>query len=313
MSLARKLVPALLLCALVLSAAAENAGESTAAEQERLIKSKESATKVVILAGRNFLYFAQNSPEWTQMFSQERRRNNLRFGDSGCTATAFANATVNCLPYERLRDVARVMKSPVFVDESSLARFYGHDENRFRIESGADTLRFWPLVIGNLAAGNNTFRFRSDRSAGFYTDALAGLGLRSEKTTDVKRTIEALRRGAVAITCSSGSLSPFSVVGHYFVLAAADDEYVYILDSFQRDEYKKNFRGAVEPIEPGVLRAPIGRLSAVGLQTQRIIWPEEDFVPYTAERLKEILAESDAQIPPAERAGPAGEEKTHAE
>ena len=300
MRLLRRLIPVLLLSALALTAAAESA----AVEQERLIKSKESYTKTVTLAGRSFICFAQNSPEWTQMFSQERRRNNLRFGDSGCAAAAFANAVANCLPYARLREIRGVMKTPVYIDESCLARFYGPDENRFCIESAADTLRYWPLVIGNLAAGNNTFGFRRERSSGFYTKTLEGLGLRSEISTDVKHTVETLRQGAVAVTCSSGSRSPFSVVGHFFVLAAADDEYVYILDSFQRDEYKRNFRKAVELIEPGVLRAPIANLSAVGLQTQRIIWPEEDFVPYTEKRLKEILAESDAQLPPADPAAP---------
>ena len=267
-----------------------------AREQEALLKSAESYTKVVNILGKNYLYFAQNSPEWTQLFSQEGRRNNLRFGDSGCAIAAFANACVNVLPMERLREIDGIMQSPVYVDTFCLARRYGKDEDRFLIESDADRLRFWPLTVANMAAGNNTFHFRTDRSPGFYKYVLDHFGLRYLYTPDVETTLAALREGAVAVSCSSGNSSPISIVGHFFTLVAADDEYVYILDSYVRDRFKRDSSHVIEIVEPGVLRVALKNLRRVGLQTQRIIWPAEGATHYTPELLEEIIRESDAQV-----------------
>ena len=183
------LLSALCLLFLAACAGAEEAERTRAQEQEALLKSAESYTKVVNILGKNYLYFAQNSPEWTQLFSQEGRKNNLRFGDSGCAIAAFANATVNVLPMERLSEIAGIMQSPVYVDTFCLARRYGKDEDRFLIDSDADRLRFWPLVVANMAAGNNTFRFKTDRSPGFYKTVLDHFGLRYLYTPDVETTL----------------------------------------------------------------------------------------------------------------------------
>ena len=182
------------------------------------------------------------------------------------------------------------------MDTFCLARRYGKDEDRFLIESDADRLRFWPLTVANMAAGNNTFHFRTDRSPGFYKYVLDHFGLRYLYTPDVETTLAALREGAVAVSCSSGNSSPISSVGHFFTLVAADDEYVYILDSYVRDRFKRDSSHVIEIVEPGVLRVALKNLRRVGLQTQRIIWPAEGATHYTPELLEEIIRESDAQV-----------------
>ena len=163
------LLSALCLLFLAACAGAEEAERTRAQEQEALLKSAESYTKVVNILGKNYLYFAQNSPEWTQLFSQEGRKNNLRFGDSGCAIAAFANATVNVLPMERLSEIAGVMQSPVYVDTFCLARRYGKDEDRFLIDSDLmreEYLGFHPCL--NTA----TLRLRREDLTGVFLQKL---------------------------------------------------------------------------------------------------------------------------------------------
>ena len=271
-------------------------GIARAETQEEILKSRESWTKSVTVEGRTFLLFAQNSPDWAKLYMVENRKTNRRFGEAGCAVTALANATVNSIPTHRLREIVEIMKSPLAFDSVVLARYFGRTEGRFQPEEDCDFVRYWPVILANYAEGNNLKHHHEAQGPSFYPWIFEHFGLRFKATADVRETIGALREGALAVSCSSGQKSPFSTIGHFFTLCAADDEAVYILDSYFRDVYPKDKRHILEILEPGVLRVTMNNLPHIGLQTQYIVWPDEKAAVYTPEQWREILAESNALV-----------------
>ena len=84
--------------------------------EEEILKSRESWVKIVDVEGRSLLVYAQNSPEWADLYMTENIKTNRRFGEAGCAVTALANATVNLIPMERLKAITEIMQSPVAFD-----------------------------------------------------------------------------------------------------------------------------------------------------------------------------------------------------
>ena len=259
---------------------------------EDLIKAGQSYTKVVEVVGKKLLFFAQNSPEWAHLWATDDVRARRTFGDSGCAVAAFANASVNSLPMRRLREISNLARSPIAVDNVSLSRYYGLYKGRFLIENDSDYLRYWPLVLGNLSAQNNTFGVRENRNMKFYDPILKAFGVSYSVTSDPPTALEALGKGALIVTCSTGKGSPYAENGHYFVLAGVDDSHFYILDSFIRDKLPRDTNRRVEILEPGVQRVKIEHFNKVVVGPMYIIWPLEDAEQYTQERLETIVARS---------------------
>ena len=264
--------------------------------EEEILKSRESWVKIVDVEGRSLLVYAQNSPEWADLYMTENIKTNRRFGEAGCAVTALANATVNLIPMERLKAITEIMQSPVAFDSVKLARYFGRIDGRFIPKEDCDFVRYWPIILANFAEGNNRMHSHEAQGPAFYSLVFNHFGLSFKATGNIEETIEALKTGAMAITCSSGSNSPFSRIGHFFVLCAADEESVYILDSFFRDEYPKDQRKILQILSPGLLKISYDNLKYLGIQTQYVVWPAENATQYTPEIWKGILEKSNAVL-----------------
>lgn len=264
--------------------------------EEEIIKSRESYTKVVTVLGKQYLLFAQNSPEWDELIADESKQSYRQFGDSGCIVCAFANATVNALNYNDLSKIRDISRSDFYIDTIALTRNRGKYRGRFLIESDADYLRYWPLVCGNYAAGNNLVNEKKPMSPAWYHQILRHYGIEYKVTRDYMEGINALNNGAMVITCSSGSGSPFSRVGHFITIVGRDENYLYILDSYVRDSFPRDKNHIIEVLEPGVLRIKTSNWLNLMQETQYIIYPKDNATVYDAERLDNIVNESNRSI-----------------
>lgn len=262
--------------------------------EEEILKERESYTHVVNILGKNYLVFAQNSPEWYELYADDKKDSTRMFGPSGCVVGSFANVVVNSLPYSRLSEITSIMRTSPKIDTRGLTRNNGKSSGRFEIKNDSDFLRYWPLVVGNYAAGNNQHYSYVPMQTGFYHYLTDFYGIRMEVKKNWRESLNYLNEGAMVITCSSGSSSPFSKIGHYFVFVAMDDEYVYIIDSYFRDSFPLDKKHIVEYVEPGVERIKISNLHKMQIETQYVIWPDENATVYDAEMLKEIIDASNA-------------------
>ncbi len=281
--------------------------DETGRTQEEVLKERaaeNSFTKTVSLLGRNYVVYAQNSPEWA-MIRVDKGKSNMR--DSMCCAVVLANLLVNCVPYGELSRISSLAPRPIQLDTVNLCwRMGNKPEYKFTVTEEADFFRFYPLCVGNLMTGNNHRKGDYFQTRFLYDAALEACGLTFEKTKDLERCIDAVAQGAVAAVCSGGRASPIAPEGgHYLVLAAADDEELYFLDSQFREAYKADVRRIIRVMEPGVFAVKREKLRYLMLTGENVIvHPREDCTEYTAERLAEIIAESYAL-----RAGqPAGAE-----
>ena len=265
----------------------------TSSSQEQMIKEAESWTRVVTVLEKNYLYYAQNSPEWAKMISEERSSEDVRhFGGSGCVVTALAIATANCLPIERMREITGIARDPVQVDTISLTRRRGYGKDRFVIRALADTVRYWPLILGNIAAGNNRYGHRNPQAPGFYPDLLTGLGLAYAMVKDWEQVFSAMDEGAIIITSVTRGENPFSLSGQYMTMVDRNEEYVYLLDPYAKDSYPNDRKRLITLLEPGVVRLRRDDIQRASLHSICAIWPEPDAERWTKDRLDLLIRES---------------------
>ena len=271
-------------------------GTAEKKSEEEKLKLRKSYTHVVKILDKEYVVFAQNSPEWYDLYADDNKDSTRQFGSSACIVTSFANVLVNSLPYDELRLIEGAMQEPPQIDTRGITRRNGRTTGRFAITEKCDYFRFWPVIVGNYAAGNNLKHSYTPMRPAFYHYLTEYFGLEMEVYTDFKKSFDLLDEGAMIITCSSGSTSPFSKVGHYFAIVARDDEYIYILDSYFRDYFPLDRRKIVEYIEPGVERIKISDLSKMQIETQYVIWPKENATVYNSKLFDDIMEESDYGI-----------------
>ena len=302
-----KRVPAgtlLMLCAILLALlfplfAAPARAEAEEAEepltQEKKLKSLESWTHSVNVLGRDYLFFAQNSPEWARMYTMTDE--DLLFGDAACMVTSLANALVNTVPFPMLPDILNVTKSPIRVDTRSCvaARPGVRQEERFTITTEVDFLRYFPLVINNYASGNNIHHVSNPHLMGFFPKLLDTYQTVWEGKITLGDAVTALEAdmGAVVIVSSGGQGSVMTENGHFFVAVGCRDRYMYFLDSYVRDRYPRDTGHIIEILEPGVIRVKYEDLHRMPIMFKYIIYKDEFAYPYTQDRWEEIVWASD--------------------
>ncbi|HHU02025.1 MAG TPA: hypothetical protein GXZ91_02690 [Christensenellaceae bacterium] len=272
--------------------------------QEELLKSRDSYTDIVHLNGRNFVYMAQNSPEWDKLICSEKEEDKCRyFGDSGCVITAASLAIINTVPIERLSDISSLHKRPLLIDTRSITNDFGHKNDvRFLVEKDEDYFRYFPLVIGNWCTGNNNNGMKGRRSHGFLRTLLNLYQLEYFTTYDIGECVAALNDGAIIFTSSGGERSPIAPkFGHYFLLISADDKYIYIMDPYYRDveagsPYPADKKNLIEHVSGGIARFKIKDVDYLRLNLKFVILPNENTPAYTAEGLKKIIEKSNGYV-----------------
>ena len=286
---------ALLLCVLMGLLPLLAAAEEEALTQEQQLKSKETWTHSVQVLGRDYLLYAQNSPEWARM--QTMVDDDLYFGDAACMVTSLANVLVNCVPYPDLPRILEVTKGPIRVDTRSCVagRPGVRQEERFEITQEADFLRYLPLVFDNYASGNNIHHITNPHLMGFFPKLLQLYDVVWEQKITMEDAITALEAdmGAMVIVSSGGQGSIMTTNGHFFCAVGCRDRYMYFLDSYVRDKYPLDHNHIIEILEPGVIRVQYSNLRKLPIMYKYLVYPDEFAYPYTQDRIDEIFWLSD--------------------
>ena len=151
---------------------------------------------------------------------------------------------------------------------------------RYYLTSQRDFLRFLPLVMGDFATGNNSFGVYSRGEAAgtatnYFRYAAEAYGLEFSATAKLSEALDALGNGYAVITLASKG-GAFTNTGHYVFLAHSDEEKIYVLDPLCREEYKTNYAGKLEIIEPGLVALAMKNVSAARFGTFYILKNKEE-------------------------------------
>ena len=232
-----------------------------------------------------FQFYAQNDPVWHNTFYEINRASTKRlFGDGGCNPTALAIVIASLVPEEEL---------PLLLTQAAPKRdfslcacsvnhyfcfgtYFDPAHARQPLETGQDLLLVLPLVLGDYAAGNNPtntlHRIRSTSDGGnggtrptLFAPIAELYGLRTASTRSINEALAAIDRGGLVIVSCGGRGQPFSgSSGHYVVLCAYDETYLYVMDPYVREKYPNDRRRILERIEDGVLRIDRASLNRTG-------------------------------------------------
>lgn len=264
--------------------------------EEDALKSRESATRVVTILGRNYLYYAQNSPEWKNLVIDSDPESKHIFGDSACMIAALANCVANSINVWDMDRILYKTRYPVRIDTHSAVNGRGVGAAlKFEITEISDVLRYFPLVIGNyIGGGNNRTGEHNRKSSAFYRNVLDMFQLDWEKNGDITDAMHALDAGKMVIACSGGVRSVIAEGGHYFVLVGRKDGYVYVMDSYLRDSFPMDGGHLIEMLEPGVWRFHEVDIYRIPILVRYIVTPNADRTIYTKAFLDDYLSRSNA-------------------
>lgn len=271
-----------------------------AIEEEMALKSREVITKVLDVPGREtpVVWYAQNSPEWAYLFISNGENDKTKhFGASACVVTACAIAVASMVPKEQLPKIRSILRSDPRIDTQAAGLWRAKGNNsRFRIEDEVDYFRYFPLILGSFASGNNNVGIRDYQNQGNYRIILDTFGLKYEIARDMDKAIAALEDGGVVITSSGGTYSPIAVVGHYFTLVGVDEEYIYYADPFAWREEKPmpDKEKKIEFVQQGLYRFKKEDIPYMRLNAQFIIQRPENAPVYTQDDIDQIIQRSNA-------------------
>ena len=245
-------------------------------------------------------YYAQNDPQWKSMYYEPNpTKYRRRFGEGGCGPTTAAMAIAKQLSADELpallahsfgsvKDFAFCTCSVngEFCDERYRRAKYGTSDPNHRelsTVSGEEFRQWLPVVFAAYAAGNNDhgYQLRKMKENGteiFLFNALADdYGLAYTGTREWEEALAALREGASVITTVTQGV--FTNGSHYLFLAGVDDEYLYIMDSDMRREYRKDKHDYLEVIEPGLSRIRLENVPGIHMYSFYIISRPEESTP----------------------------------
>lgn len=245
-------------------------------------------------------YYAQTDPLWENMYYEPNPTNTRRrFRDGGCGPATAAMAIVKQTSMDELPALLAHAKGSVkdyafcscsvsgdFCDERYRRTRYGTSDPRHREyspESGEDFFKWLPVVFASYATGNNdhTYQLRLKNEDGtkiFLFNALADdYGLSYSAAKDFATALTALRNGASVITTVKKGI--FTDTSHYLFLAGADDEYLYIMDSDMRAQYRRDKNGYIEMIEPGFFRVRLENVPHIHIYSFYIISRAQESTP----------------------------------
>lgn len=211
-----------------------------------------------------WMVYGQNDPVWNRLIFETANSSRRRpFGDGGCGPTAIAMAIANLVEKEelsRIADYSASMYGYRFCPCSVNENFCSGLHQRYNLKTTDEYLRYFPLVVGNFAAGNNILGVQGRRDSWgtnmSYLEAICGIyDISVTSTTDKAEGIRFLQeKRGMAVSCTVAS-SPFTGSSHFITLAGADEEYLYVLDPLRRDSYGDlDPYGLLEILTPGLVR-----------------------------------------------------------
>ncbi|MBR4501486.1 MAG: hypothetical protein IKP22_06290 [Clostridia bacterium] len=246
---------------------------------ENIFGARETLSCWVDVPGRGEVrYYAQNDGLWIDLIYETPSSTKKRpFGDGGCNPTALAMAVRMLVDEKDLPAIASDAARPYSLCNCSLnknACGYGHA--RYYLTSPRDYDRFLPLVFADYACGNNIRGVRSRSEAkgtvgGYMKYVCDAYGLDLATVSDQKTGLNAVTSGDKAVIAYCASGGAFTTVGHYVLIAWADDTNVYFLDPLCREKYRTNNSSHVHIIQPGLVYMSRSELKYAGISGYIII------------------------------------------
>lgn len=226
----------------------------------------EGVSRMINVPGRGEMqYYAQNDPVWKNLvYEAKGAQKRRKFGDGGCVPTSMAIVLANLIPEEKywyLSYYSGLDTGLTFCNESVNQYYCNHLHAQYRLEQPWEYRRYLPVAIASFATGNNTwksvYRMKSGTNSSFYgrIGQIYGMNITiATRGPDKDLILDKLASGAIAVvTVGSGNI--YTGGGHYMVAVAADEEYLYIMDPYYKEDYSKTDRHhLIEIVEPGLIR-----------------------------------------------------------
>lgn len=230
--------------------------------------------RVTVEGVGSWMVYAQNDPLWKRLvFEVSTSKRRRPFGDGGCGPTAVAMALANLVDAEELPKLNDYASEPFgyrFCTCSINDSWCSGRHLPYRLTTPQQFLRYFPLAVGNFATGNNVFgaqgRFDSFGTSMKYLRQLCDVyDVCVQQTSRLSEVFAFLHNeGTIAVACASGS--PFTGTSHFVVLAAVDENYLYVLDPYRRSSYDSvDKKGYLEILAPGVVRVTLKNARDCGL------------------------------------------------
>ncbi|MDD3334696.1 MAG: class B sortase [Eubacteriales bacterium] len=231
----------------------------------------------------DFMTYAQNDELWDGLRYEAKDSGKRRkFGEGGCGPTAAAMAIANLVEQSDLPKLSSYAGSGTgytFCTCSANNLYCNRSHVQYQLKTPEEFLRYLPLAVAGFTTGNNQWGILS-RGTGQGTNMrfleklceVYGIGITTTRVA--AEAIQMLQEGngkRVVISCATRG-SPFTKTGHYVVMAAADDEYVYILDPLRDNDYSSYLTGDyVEVLAPGVVRISVENAAKCNLSPHYIL------------------------------------------
>lgn len=264
----------LMLCAAA-TVAEEAQSETTPSEGAR---PEQAYSRTITIEGfGDFVYYAQNDPDWDRSLYEPRFSKNYRvMHGGGCAPTAAAIAIANLLTPQEL---------PALIDQAAdpqtgfpycpcAVNAFDHTGDAHGItdpRTPEDFLAALPVIFASYATGNNKQGLVLRKRDGFGTSTLIfetlanAYGLSYQGYSGWENALAVLHSGGMVVTCVTKGI--FTSTSHFMVIAAADEDYIYILDPFMRESYERDTSHLLEVIEPGLVRGRTKDVLRLGLSS----------------------------------------------
>lgn len=255
------------------------------------LENRETYTKTVNVPGLGeVVYYAQNDPTWYNLIYESKNSDKYRkLGQSGCGPTALAMAIRNMADDEQLQRLLACPISDVGYSfcTCSVNEYYCSKKHiQIEIRTLEMEQKYLPVLLANFATGNNLWKItsRSANNSGtdaiFYEYVANACSLDYSYTVDFAEMVQAVKNGAIAVTTTGGTYSPFTGGGHYLTLIYVDNEYLYFLDPFYKEDYSKSDRHhVIEVLEPGLIRVKITNTNQLYLYGFHLFQQRWGYVP----------------------------------
>lgn len=212
---------------------------------------------ITVPTGRTFAYYSQKDPLYALWYEDRSSKRRRQFSWGGCCPTAAAMALRCVTEDEEITLLEDVLKTPLSFCVCSINKYQCEDGHTRYTPSGTEEyLKLLPVIIGEIACGNNTdgvvARNSTGTGTGFLKVIIRPFGIRTRSTNSWTEAAQAVEDGK-GVMCLAQSGSPFTTVGHWMLYAGCDDEYEYFLDPMTRDEYTNDKGKVIKVLHQGLV------------------------------------------------------------
>ena len=194
----------------------------------------------------------------------------------GCAPTAAAIALANLLTPQELPTLLEQAADPETgfpYCPCAVNAFdhYGDEHGITDPRTPEDFLAALPVICASFATGNNAQGLVLRKRDGFGTSTLIfetlanAYGLAYRGYSSWENALSVLQSGGVVVTCVTKGI--FTSTSHFMVIAAADEDYIYILDPLMRESYERDTSHLLEVVEPGLVRGRTKDVLRMGLSS----------------------------------------------